>query len=137
VTYILKQNFWKTILWATLLVGSLDIIIAMVSFYGRTGKDPQIVPLVYSPRLSWQRSVFGRCYYVFIGPGTSFCGRFYMDLLFFGVYPKLNFLSASRLFTGILDGIFIWFIMSHVVVPASRAFVGIFKIKEAATGASY
>ena len=52
--------------------------------------------------------------------------------LFFWIYPKLRFLSFNRILTGILYSIFIWFIMSHVVVPISKASVGPFNLKQAA-----
>src|SRR5688500_17155151 len=39
----LKRNFWRTILFSGLLVGSLDITAALVQFYIKTGKDPLIV----------------------------------------------------------------------------------------------
>jgi uncharacterized membrane protein YagU involved in acid resistance len=56
---------------------------------------------------------------------------FIWTILFFLIYPKLKLLSWNRIITGILFGIFIWIMMSQVVVPMSKATAGPFDIKQA------
>ncbi len=67
-----------------------------------------------------------------LGLALHFLVAFIWTLFFFWIYPKLKFLSFDRILTGILYGIFIWFIMSHAVVPMSKASVGAFDLKQAA-----
>ncbi len=116
----MKKNFWKTIAGAGLLVGSLDIIAALLHFYVKTGKDPLIV-LKYIAS-----AVFGGEAYT---KGNSmalwgllfhFVIAFIWTLLFFLIYPKLKLLSWNRIVTAILYGIFIWIMMTQVVVPLTK-----------------
>jgi hypothetical protein len=127
----MKKKFWTTILMAGLLVGSLDIIAALINFYINTGKDPNIV-LKYIAS-----AVFGKS--AFAGDNTMsvwglllhFLIAFIWTILFFLVYPKLRLLSWNRVVSGILYGIFIWIVMTQVVVPISKATAGPFNLKQA------
>lgn len=127
----MKRNFWKTILLATLLVGSLDIIAALVNFYSKTGKDPQIVLKYIASAVVGKEAFAGGTTMSALGLLLHFLIAFIWTIFFFWMYPKLKFLSFNRILAGILYGIFIWFIMSHAVVPMSKASVGAFKLKEA------
>ena len=131
----MQKNFWKTIVLAALLVGSLDIIAALVNFYSKTGKDPQIVLKYIASAVVGKEAFSGGPAISLLGLALHFLVAFIWTLFFFWSYPKLRFLSANRILTGILYGIFIWFVMSHAIVPMSKASVGAFKLKEAATAA--
>jgi len=120
---------------AGLLVGSLDIIAAIVNFYARTGKDPQIVLKYIASALVGKEAFAGGTPMSALGLILHFLIAFIWTMFFFWVYPKLGFLSFNRILTGILYGIFIWIIMSHVVVPMSKASVGAFDVKQAAIAA--
>ena len=117
---------------AGLLVGSLDIIAAIVNFYVKTGKDPQIVLKYIASALVGKEAFAGGITMSALGLLLHFLIAFIWTMFFFWIYPKLSFLSFNRILTGILYGIFIWFIMSHVVVPMSKASVGPFNLKQAA-----
>lgn len=127
----MKQNFWKTIVLAGLLVGSLDIIAALVQFYIKTGKDPLIV-LKYIAS-----AVFGKAAYssgnmmAVWGLLLHFLIAFIWTILFFLIYPKLRLLSWNRVVTGILYGIFIWIMMTQLVVPMTKVSAGAFNLKQA------
>ena len=56
---------------------------------------------------------------------------FIWTIIFFFIYPKLRLLSWNRIITGILYGIFIWIIMTQVVVPMSKVTAGPFNLKQA------
>lgn len=131
----MKQNFWKTVVSAALLVGSLDIIAAIVNFYTRTGKDPQVVLEYIANAILGKEAFSGGTAISALGLLLHFLIAFIWTFFFFWLYPRLKFLSVSRGLTGILFGIFIWFIMSQAVVPMSKASTGAFKLKEAATAA--
>lgn len=131
----MKRNFWKTIVLAGLLVGSLDIIAAIVNFYAKTGKDPQLVLKYIASALVGKEAFAGGSAMSALGLLLHFLIAFIWTMFFFWIYPKLRFLSFNRIITGILYGIFIWFIMSHVVVPMSKAPGGAFNLKQAAIAA--
>jgi uncharacterized membrane protein YagU involved in acid resistance len=127
----LKKNFWKTVVPAGLLVGTLDITAALVQFYLKTGKDPLIVlkyiasavfgPSAYSSGNTM--AAWGLLFHYLIA--------FIWTILFFLIYPKLKLLSWNRVVTGILYGIFIWIMMNQVVVPLSKITPGAFNLKQA------
>jgi hypothetical protein len=127
----MKKDFWKTVLLAGLLVGSLDIIAALVNFYINTGKDPKIVLKYIASAVSGSSAFQGDNTTVALGLLLHFLIAFTWTILFFIIYPKLRLLSWNRIFTGILYGIFIWIIMSQVVVPMSKATAGVFILKQA------
>jgi uncharacterized membrane protein YagU involved in acid resistance len=127
----MKKNFWKTIVLAGLLVGSLDIIAALVNFYIKTGKDPLIV-LKYIASAVFGKSAFsGGNTMAIWGLLLHFLIAFIWTFFFFLLYPKLRLLSWNRIITGILYGIFIWIIMNQLVVPISKATAGAFNMKQA------
>ena len=127
----MKKSFWKTVLLAGLLVGSLDIIAALVNFYINTGKDPKIV-LKYIASAVLGRSAFSASNTVAIwGLLLHFLIAFIWTFFFFLLYPKLKLLSWNRIITGILYGIFIWLVMTQLVVPMSKASGGAFNLKQA------
>ena|SRR3989337_2866371 len=127
----MKKNFWKTIALAGLLVGSLDIIAALVNFYINTGKDPLIV-LKYIASAMFGKSGFsdGNAMAAW-GLLLHFLIAFIWTILFFLIYPKLKLLSWNRIITGILYGILIWIMMNRVIVPVSKASTGPFDLKQA------
>ena len=127
----MKKNFGKTIVLAGLLVGSLDIIAALVHFYIRTGKDPLIV-LKYVASAVFGKSAFsGGNMMAVWGLLFHFLIAFIWTILFFLIYPRLRLLSWNRVVTGILYGIFIWIMMTQLVVPMSNASAGPFDLKQA------
>ena len=126
----MEEHFWKTILLSGLLVGSLDIIAALVQFYSKTGKDPLIV-LKYIASAVFGKSAFSENSMAVWGLLLHFLIAFIWTIFFFLIYPKLKLLSWNRIVTGIIYGIFIWIIMTQVVVPISKATAGAFNIKNA------
>ena len=127
----LKRNFWKTVILSWLLVGSLDILAALIRFYANTGKDPLIVLKYIASAVFGKVAYTGGTMMAVYGLLFHFLIAFIWTVFFFFIYPRLRMLSWNRLVTGILYGIFIWLIMSHVVVPLSKASTGHFKWKEA------
>ena len=127
----MKKNFWKTIVLAGLLVGSLDIIAALVNFYINTGKDPKIVLKYIASAVFGKAAFSGGNNMAVWGLLLHFLIAFIWTSIFFFIYPKLRLLSWNRIITGILYGIFIWIIMTQVVVPMSKVTAGPFNLKQA------
>ena len=130
----MKKNFWKTIAMAGLLVGTLDIISALTHFYLKTGKDPVIVLKYISSAILGKSGYSGGNDMAVLGLLLHFVIAFIWTIIFFLIYPKLKLLSWNRIVTGLLYGIFIWIIMSRVIVPMSNASVGAFDLKQAIIG---
>lgn len=127
----MKKNFLKTIVLSGLLVGSIDIIAALVNFYIKTGKDPLIV-LKYIASAAFGKSVFsGDNLMAVWGLLLHFLIAFIWTIFFFLLYPKLKLYSWNRILTGIIYGIFIWLVMTRLVVPMSKASGGPFNLKQA------
>lgn len=127
----MKRNTWKWILASTLLVGSLDIFAALAHFYIRTKKDPLIVPKYIASAVFGGRAytgdnmiLYGFLFHFVVALGWTF--------IFYMIYPKMKWLSKSRVMTGLIYGIFIWLLMTQLVVPLTRASTGAFDPEQAA-----
>lgn len=117
----MKINFWKTIVLAGLLVGSLDIIAALVNSYIQTGKNPVIVLRYIASAVFGKKVAYAEDNNLMPALGLlfHFIVAYSWTVLFFLIYPRLKFMSANRILTGILYGIFIWTMMTFIVLPVS------------------
>jgi len=114
-----KKGLLKTILLAGFLVASLDIMAAMTNFYIQTRKDPIIVlryiaSAVFGKKAAYDGSdtmmpVWGLLFHFIIAYAWT--------TLFFLLYLRLKFMSANRALTGIVYGVFIWAMMTRVIIP--------------------
>jgi hypothetical protein len=126
----LKNNLWKTIAGAGLLVGSLDIIAALIQFVIKTNKNPILV-LQYIASAVFGPAAYSNNVMAIAGLLFHFLIAFGWTVLFFLVYPKFRLLSWNRVVTGILYGIFIWVMMTQVIVPMTKIKTGAFDISQA------
>ncbi len=115
-----KPGAFKTILFAWLIAGSLDILTAFVDYYLKTGKGPEgVLKFIAS-------GVFGKAAFgdndsmVWIGLLLHFVIALLFTIAFFLLYPRLKFLRINIALTAIIIGIIIWLIMSRVIVPLSN-----------------
>ncbi len=132
----LKNSFLKTIVLAGLLVGSLDIIAALVQFYIKTGKDPLIVLKYIASAIIGKDAYPGGNKMAAMGLLLHFLVALAWTLFFFLIYPKLKLLSVNRVLTGIVCGIFIWAMMSYVILPMTKVPPGgAFNLKQATISA--
>jgi hypothetical protein len=107
----------------SLIVGTLDLLAAVVYFHVDTGKDDFLLILKYIAS-----GLFGKR--VFTGSnGWSLAGlllhygiAFFFTVLFYSVLPRARVLRRNTVLSGIGYGVFIWIIMNLVVVPLS--FIG-------------
>lgn len=115
----MKINFWKTILLAGFLVGSLDIIAALTNFYIQTGKNPVVVLRYIASAVFGKKDAYDPNNNLMPALGLLFhYGIAYgWTTFFFLIYPRLKFMSATRILTGFLYGIFVWAMMTFVVIP--------------------
>ena len=118
---------WKTILWAWLLVGTLDISAAIVNHWIGGGRQP-INIFIYIAS-----GVFGKTAFE-VGAPMAWWGLIFHYLIafiwttfFFLIYPRISFMSNNWVLTGVLYGAFIWLIMNRVVLQLANTPKGPFK----------
>ena len=111
----------KIILISWLLVGTLDILAALIDYSIATGKGPANV-LKYIASGAFGESAFsGGSGMIIMGLLFHYFFALCFTVLFFWIYPRINLLAKNRILTGILYGIFIWLVMNLVVVQLCNA----------------
>jgi hypothetical protein len=109
-----------TIFWTGLLAGSLDILAAFIQYYLTFHRNPLRVLLFIASGVFGKDAYSGGNIMYFAGALFHYIIAFSFTLLFFFIYPLINFLSANRIVTGILYGAFIWSVMNLLIVPMSK-----------------
>lgn len=110
----------RTIVLAGLLVGTLDIIAALVNFKLTTGKNPTIVLQYIASAVFGKTKAYSDANeMIFFGAVFHFIIAYIFTILFFILYINFRFMSKNWLLTGIVYGILIWTIMNLVVVPVA------------------
>ena len=112
------SRFFKTVLLTALFVGTTDLVAAYVTQWMKTGKFAErMLHYIAGGALGWQTSMKG-------GNGVAFLGLFFhyfiafaFTLFFFLVFPRLKFLWFNKYLVGMLYGIFVAVMMSHVILP--------------------
>ena len=109
-----------TIVKAGILAGTLDIICALVQFYLQTGKNPEAVLKYIASGVFGPSTLKGDILIELYGLMFHYFIAFIWTILFFLVYPKISLLSRNRFISGCGYGLFVWIIMTRVVVPLSN-----------------
>lgn len=112
---------WVVVFLSGLLVGTLDILAAFTSFYLKSGKSPVTPVSKFIASGVLGRPAFsGGAEMVALGLLFHYIIAFLFTIFFFWLYKRWALLSKSWLMTGTLYGIFIWIVMTQVVVPLSN-----------------
>ena len=110
----------KKIIAAGLLVGTLDISAAIIKTLINGGNPVRMFQFIAS-------GVFGKAAFAggaaFAAYGLLFhyCIAMCWTIFFFLVIAKWKITAENRVLTGIMYGVFIWGIMSRVILPLSSA----------------
>ena len=114
------KPFWKAVLLTTLVAGTLDIISAHVDQIIRTGAFPSRMFYVIAGGAIGLKTAFSN------GPGIILLGIFFhyfisfaFTLFFFLIYPRLSKVPNNKYLNGLLYAIFVWLIMTFIVLPLS------------------
>lgn len=110
----------KTILFAGLLVGSLDIISAFVDYYIQSGKGPEGVLKFVASGMFGASAFSGGAMIIFLGLLFHYIIAFCFTLFFFWLYPRLPLLRKNIILTAVVYGLFVWLVMNLIVVPLSN-----------------
>lgn len=109
----------KLILLMGLLVGSLDISAAFVDYYLATGSGPETILRFIAS------GVFGMAAFstdgsmVLWGLAFHFIIAYSFTIFFYWLYPKIKLMSSQIILTSIFYGLFIWLVMTWIVLPLS------------------
>ena len=109
----------KTILQAWLLVGTLDILAACISYTLKTGKNPVAVLRFVASGLVGQDAFTGSMMPVW-GLLFHYLIAFGFTVAFFWLYPRLRLYTINKYLLGILYGAVVWAVMNLMVVPLSN-----------------
>lgn len=117
-----KRPAWPVIIKVWLVAGTLDISIACIQYYLKTGKGPPgVLKFVAS-------GFFGKEAFIAEGNSMSVYGLLFhylfalvWTIIFFMLYPKIKLLRRNIFATAIVYGLFVWLIMNRVVMPLSKA----------------
>ncbi len=115
-----KKNPLTLILLTGLLTGSLDILAAFVDHYLASGKGPEGVLRFIASGVFGKRAFSDGNLMIVWGLLFHYAIAFSFTTFFYWLYPKIKLMAANKLLTGIIYGIFIWAVMSVIVVPLSN-----------------
>jgi hypothetical protein len=100
-----------------LLVGVLDIIAAILSFYLSTGKSPEIVFKFIASAVMGTDAYTGGVTSILLGIALHFITAFLFTLFFFLIYKFMALYRYNVYLVGVVYGIFIWLVMNKLVLP--------------------
>jgi hypothetical protein len=117
----------KTILFAALLAGTLDILAAIL-VYNIIMKRVTAVQILHGIASGiFGKTVLGNeTNMAIIGLLLHYFIAFCFAAAYFFVFPYISFLKKNAVISGLLYGIIVWAIMNQVVVPLSQAYHGPF-----------
>jgi hypothetical protein len=115
-----SSSLLKIICLTGLLAGTLDILAACTDYYIATEKNPVAVLRFIASGVLGKDAFTGGTGAAVFGLALHYLIAFIFTIFFFLVYPKIKLLSKNRIITAIVYGIFIWAIMSRIVLPLSN-----------------
>ena len=116
---------------AWLLVGVLDIIAAMLSFYLSTGKTPEIVLKFIASAVQGADAYTGGTASTLLGIALHFLVAVLFTLVFFLFYKPMTLYRYNVYLVSVAYGIFVWFVMNKLVLPMTSVKQQPFKWVEA------
>lgn len=120
-----KSPLGKIILKAGLIAGTLDICAAFIYSYIKRGTPPQNV-LQYIAKVVFGKDRFTEAWILNLtGLLIHYCIAFSWTILFFIFYPRMKWMQKNFLITGIVYGLFVWTMMTTIILPLwnGKAFV--------------
>lgn len=116
----MKKSLLAAILLSGLIVGSLDILLAFASAYFKNNASTPDKVLRYIASGVFGKKAFAPANagsMVWVGLAFHYLIAIVFTAFFYLIYPRIKWLSANRVVTGIVYGIFVWAIMFFLVLP--------------------
>lgn len=129
-----KLKLVKTAILAGLIVGSMDILAAIVQTLITKGDPIKLFQFIASG-LFGRQSFSGGVPYAILGLFFHYTIAIGWTILFFIIYPRVKFMTEFKILTGLLYGCFIWLVMNQVVLPLSNTPPIPFSVLSAVVGA--
>jgi uncharacterized membrane protein YagU involved in acid resistance len=114
------KKMWSVILLAGFLVGTLDILLALIIAYAKNGVTPDKVLRYISSGAFGKLAYSGGGKMILAGLFFHYLIANSFTVLFFSLYEKMNFRSVNKILLGILVGIAVWVVMNLLVLPLSK-----------------
>lgn len=115
------KPLYRTILQTGLLAGTLDILSAYVHVFLRTHEiSKKMFHYIAGGALGLEKSMKGGFGVVMLGIFFHYFIAFAFTLFFFLIYQKLNIASVNKYISGLLYGLFVWFVMNMLVLPLTK-----------------
>jgi hypothetical protein len=112
---------WAVVVLSGLLVGTADILAAFTSFYIKSGKNPvTLVSKFIASGVLGRPALKGGAEMIAFGLLFHYVIAFLFTIFFFWLYKRWPLMSRSWVIVGFIYGIFIYLVMSQVVVPLSN-----------------
>jgi hypothetical protein len=111
---------------AALLVGTLDIATAFADYYIQTGKGPDGVLRYIAGSLFGPSAFTGGSEMIVYGLLLHYLIALIFTIIFYLIYPKIPLMAQHPVAAAVLYGIFIWLVMTFIVVPSTKIKTGPF-----------
>jgi hypothetical protein len=108
------------VLYAGLVVGTLDLLAAFASFFISTGNNPLLILKAITSGVRGRAAFSGGGGTLLLGLGLHFFIALSFTALFFWLYRRVGFISRHKVAAGVLYGLFIWAVMNLLVLPLSQ-----------------
>lgn len=102
------------------LVGTLDILAALIKYYFTTGKNPLFIFKYIASGILGPDAFMGGTGTVLTGLLLHYFIAFSFTCLFFALYVKIKWMQEHKVLTGIVYGVSMWAVMAFIVVPLSH-----------------
>jgi hypothetical protein len=115
----LSKATLRAIIFMGLIVGTLDILSAIVDYYIATGKGPAGIFKYIASGIMDKAAFSGGTGVILFGLLLHYIIAFLFTVLFVVLYTKTKVMSGNKIIVGVLYGIFIGVIMNFVIVQLS------------------
>lgn len=116
----MTKNFIGYALLSALIAGSLDICLAFLTAFIKSGAGADRVLRFVASGLIGKNAFTGSDWIVLLGLLIHYMIAIVFSFIFFLFYPKLQRLIKNKILIGIYYGIFVWITMNLLVLPLSK-----------------
>ncbi len=117
---ISTKTFAQAVLLVTAVAGTLDIIAAHLHIWAKSGTFPAtLLKAIAGGALGMERAKQGGADMMALGAFFHYFISFAFTLLFFLLFPRVGLLRKNRYVVGTAYAMFVWAVMSYVVLPLS------------------
>jgi hypothetical protein len=114
-----SKSTLRAIILMGLIVGTLDILSAIIDYYIATGKGPAGIFKYIASAILDKQAFLGGTGIIVLGLLLHYLVAFLFTILFIVLYRNVKFMSGNKIIVGVLYGIAIGVIMNFIVVPLS------------------